>query len=493
MPVRVSRKQKRDYLDDKQLLKGRVPQPDDWVKAWAECTEKIAFRKQERLEGKREGESLPNFRRLRRKQIRIMAEARRMDIRQELSEATAITLAMDDRKYQKLIRYRCDAPNEPFVRRGILCVMGLGKSAVGDFEEDHALVAVRKLERALNTFSVPNKKRGEQEQVLFALKEHIRKTVKVFAVDGASKERRALTLASKELLPNVILLLRDPAHALKIAVKDPLHYDTVFGEIWEELFNKRHGLVPDVMNSSKWQDLLQHIQKAVLRIPMNDRPLAVVLKHLRFAKHRFDSSADPMAKVAYMLLPLATLLSFIASDERHQRPARERAKQLLKKLSSKFALGIGVCADWGLVCQAFLRLFDTTKHDIALTYREIQAFKDVLRIMFDRGAVFTCRDMPGNIQRPERLPAIGGYYGIKGVKPEFVTHTVENTLQHRVVFNCGQEQLLLWGQKSGGRTGDPRALEVCHRARYSNRSAHSAGPKILRTRDLQGCFFLLTM
>ena len=36
-------------------------------------------------------------------------------------------------------------------------------------------------------------------------------------------------------------------------------------------------------------------------------------------------------------------------------------------------------------------------------------------------------------------------YGIEGVKPELVTHTVENTLQHRIVFNCGQEQLLLWG------------------------------------------------
>ena len=108
---------------------------------------------------------------------------------------------MDDRKYQKLIRYRCDAPNEPFVRRGILCVMGLGKSAVGDFEEDHALVVVRKLECALNTFCTPIRKRGEQVQVLFALKEHIRKTVKVFAVDGASKERRALELAANKLFP----------------------------------------------------------------------------------------------------------------------------------------------------------------------------------------------------------------------------------------------------------------------------------------------------
>ena len=100
----------------------------------------------------------------------------------------------------------------------------------------------------------------------------------------------------------------------RIAVRNPLHIDELFGEVWKELFDKRHALVPDVMNSKKWQDLLQHIQRVVLRIPSESRPLAVVLKHLRFAKQRFDSSADPIAKVAFMLLPLATMLAFIESD-----------------------------------------------------------------------------------------------------------------------------------------------------------------------------------
>ena len=199
------------------------------------------------------------------------------------------------------------------------------------------------------------------------------------------------------------------------------------------------------MNSDKWQDLLQHIQQVVVQIPMQHRPLAVALKHLRFAKHRFDSAADPMAKVAFMLLPLATLLAFIGSDERHKLDDRERAKKCLKKLDSKFALAIGVSADWGLVCQSFLRLFDTNQHDIALTYREVTAFKEVLRILFAEGAVFTCRNMQGDIRRPEKLPAIGGYFGIAGVKPAFVTQTVEETLRQKAVFNCGREQILLWG------------------------------------------------
>ena len=70
------------------------------------------------------------------------------------------------------------------------------------------------------------------------------------------------------------------------------------------------------------------------------------LKHLSFAKIRFDPTADPCAKVAFMLLPLAVMLAFIGSDERSKIEVRERAKKLLKRLDRKFALGIGVSAAW---------------------------------------------------------------------------------------------------------------------------------------------------
>ena len=136
------------------------------------------------------------------------------------------------------------------------------------------------------------------------LKEHILKRTRPFAVDGAVKDRRALEYAVRATFPNVVLVVRDAAHALRVAIKDPLHHDDVFGDVWDYLFNVRHALVPDVMNSQKWQDLLQQIQKEVLRIVGASQPLQVVLKHLRFAKQRFDSVADPMAKVAFMLVPL---------------------------------------------------------------------------------------------------------------------------------------------------------------------------------------------
>ncbi len=53
------------------------------------------------------------------------------------------------------------------------------------------------------------------------------------------------------IFPNVVLIVRDAAHALRVAIKYPLHHDDVFGDVWDSLFNVRHALVPDVMNSPK--------------------------------------------------------------------------------------------------------------------------------------------------------------------------------------------------------------------------------------------------
>ena len=66
--------------------------------------------------------------------------------------------------------------------------------------------------------------------------------------------------AARELFPNLLLCIRDSAHAIRLAAQ-ALHTDEVFGEVWQELFNGRHALVPDLMNSKKWHDLLVAVQK----------------------------------------------------------------------------------------------------------------------------------------------------------------------------------------------------------------------------------------
>ena len=102
-----------------------------------------------------------------------MAEAHREVIRERLGQAQSISLSMDEREYIKVIRYRCDAPGKPYVHRGILGVMDCGKSAPGDFEEDHALMAVRKLDFFWHAFCSPIGRAGRPLATDLLLEEHI--------------------------------------------------------------------------------------------------------------------------------------------------------------------------------------------------------------------------------------------------------------------------------------------------------------------------------
>ena len=88
-----------------------------------------------------------------------------------------------------------------------------------------------------------------------ALKRHILQTVLCVAADGDGHGRRILFLAAREVFPNLLIVIRDSAHAIRIA-SQALHTDGVFGEVWDELFDARHALVPDLMNSKKWHGLL---------------------------------------------------------------------------------------------------------------------------------------------------------------------------------------------------------------------------------------------
>ena len=240
------------------------------------------------------------------------------------------------------------------------------------------------------------------------------------SADGASKERRAVFLTARELFPNVLIVIRDPAHAIRLAIKAP-HCDDVFGQVWHEVFDNHHALVPTLRDSAKWHNLLVAIQEDSLRVVARlgvVQPMAEVLRNVAFAKQRFDSTADPVAKVALMTLPLATLLAHTASDRRLEKDKRDSATALLQKLDTQFCTAIGVSADWGLVCTWCLRLFDEAFHDIAKSRSEIDCMIETLDAVFVKGRVFeyvVCAapgevaQTPGPMVEPlPQLPAAGG-------------------------------------------------------------------------------------
>ena len=188
-----------------------------------------------------------------------------------------------------MVRFRCDTPKpvadgSPAVAKGILGIVDCSHASAADFEEDHAIKAVRDIDGLITTFCSPLGPGGKLLAPDLSLKEHILKHVRALAADGASEERRALARAVRLIFRNCKFLIRDPAHAIRIAVKNSLHADKCFDEVWSEMFDKRHALAPDIMYCDKWRDLLTNVQKdtsvTAVAVPGvgDQQPLALVFK-----------------------------------------------------------------------------------------------------------------------------------------------------------------------------------------------------------------------
>ena len=146
-----------------------------------------------------------------------------------------------------------------------------------------------------------------------------------------------------------------------------------------------------------------------------------------------DSTADPLAKLCLMLMPIAYMLSFIAADERINGAQRARACEVLAKFQPTFCIGAGVSADWGLICIAFLRLFDRLNHDISNSADEMEDFFGTVDACFIRGGVF--RPVPV-------LPPSGGTS--QPAAAVFITERVRKQIEKKCVFHCGERDQLVW-------------------------------------------------
>ena len=80
--------------------------------------------------------------------------------------------------------------------------------------------AVRKLDSFVGALCTPIGPGGRPLAADLVLKEHIKNCTRSLAADGASKERLALLSATKQVFPNGAILIRDSAHARRIAGKN---------------------------------------------------------------------------------------------------------------------------------------------------------------------------------------------------------------------------------------------------------------------------------
>ena len=87
----------------------------DWADTWLAITEGHSIRAKRRIRRRRKKKKKKNGRVIRprqciRKQRQLIADVAREKSRTLLREATSITLALDECKYKKVVRFRCDTP-----------------------------------------------------------------------------------------------------------------------------------------------------------------------------------------------------------------------------------------------------------------------------------------------------------------------------------------------------------------------------------------------
>ena len=278
---------------------------------------------------------------------------------------------------------------------GVLGVLRHGGTAstaeIEDFDEDKSSQLKESIIKAVELLCTPMSGLTDT-----ALVQHILFSVRHYISDGGSSVQRAGHMLAQGEMPNLILVQRDPAHFVRIASRDPPFCMDGFNAQYDRLFNQRRALVPDIMNSTVWQARLMACQKSVLATyGQQGGGLSTALRHLSFAKQRFDSYAAPLRKYCCLIRAIAALLAVTAADDRNEPGMRERAQNGLAAMTAKNIFTAGLTADYAEETVRFVRLFDAHDHDPAQTPDKLQEFHNRMATLF----------LEAHILRPTPRPA----------------------------------------------------------------------------------------
>ena len=354
-------------MAESELFQGSVPQPADWLRAWRSLVEGTSFRESSRrchtesfIAGL--GSVAPSRQAIISLQ-RIIVECMREEKRRVIKQAAYIALAVDDRCPHKLLRFRCDHGDS--FKEGVFGVLYRGGGgvtpAVETWDDDFCEREAESIMRVMREFCT-SLTLGFDEGIF----RHLTACVRIYVVDGCSAALKTGRVLKHKHLPNLAFCLRDPAHAIRIAARDPLHAEERFGKFWKETFDSPHALVREVQHSDQVRAKLESCQERVREILGGQGAgLQSILKHMSAAKQRFESFASPARRYCLVLNALALLLAMLATDARKDRVTRERAENALERMTPSSIVIAGLTADYTAECLDFVRAFDQANIDPA--------------------------------------------------------------------------------------------------------------------------------
>ena len=267
---------------DAELLQGAVPLPEDWLRAFRSVRSPEAFAA---AEGHMETEHYIRAIRARpvqrgsiKSQIGIIAEVIRCVKRRWIQDAYSITISLDDKKPHRLIRFKADCLLHVPKREGSICETGHVRSDAGQtalrhssagqtalchssagqtalcqegggdhidvrgpstyphlgacsgiigviwlhhgddietFDEDASQRMCDTILASIRSFCTPYASPCDE-----GLVQHFLNSVRVYMADGDSSAQKCGKLLSKSC-PNLIVVGRDPTHAIRIGCKEP--------------------------------------------------------------------------------------------------------------------------------------------------------------------------------------------------------------------------------------------------------------------------------
>ena len=399
---------------DDQLLAGAVPQPADWLRAWRVCMNPMSW-----AQAADQGETEHYIAQIRERAVKprgiqsmvsCMDEALRINKRTWFREAKSIFLGFDDKHGRKLLRFKCDAPDVPScfdaikslaardptwllygARIGVVGCMPVGLNyELSDYERDYGERTCEEVVKLLRRLCTP-----AREPLDATFFDDVCIKVRGVVVDGALLKTARYMKAYR--FPNIVIIMRDPAHIIRASCRDPLHDADVFKEQYERLFGKpgeKHAVLKDFMHSTMLQDQLEEAQKELAKTGASTPSLKSVLRHMAFVQPRFESFVTPRRRYVCLLRAVAMVLATKAGDERLDSKVQKRADAALNAMSkSKDNFVAGVAGDYGEVCLEFLRYFDVRDHDPARTLGEVDQVVHTLRILFIKGYVLCSEGM----------------------------------------------------------------------------------------------------
>ena len=180
-------------------------------------------------------------------------------------------------------------------------------------------------------------------------------------MDGAL--RKTCEFLKGSLFPHAVLLIRDPTHFVRTAVKAPLEETGNFAKQHAALFGNRHALLKDIQHSRMWQARLEACQHILVRMrgagpSRSAGSVDHILRHLGYAAHRFESVSGPRRLYVCLMVAIAMLLADIAGDRRREAAVRKRAEACLEAMTPQHILEAGLSGDYAEVGIRLLRKFD---------------------------------------------------------------------------------------------------------------------------------------